>query len=126
MNKKDQVVEVLNNARSLIEPRGKWIKGAEAKTHAGRIVGATDQKACKFCAIGALNAAGTYTDMHTMSAAQDFLDVAMVTDISWDDIEQVNDRSTTKQLHVLMAYDFAILMAEDDLRKKTKRGTRAS
>jgi hypothetical protein len=108
-----EAVEVLKNARSLIEPRGKWIQGSFAKTREGVDVGSYHHSACRFCALGALRRSTKQIE-YMQQDAQTFLSYAMAS--AFDNIPSANDHSSTKQLHVLMAYDFAILMAEDELK----------
>jgi hypothetical protein len=46
--------KVVRKARQLITNRANWCKGEFAKAHNGHAVEVASQKACKFCAIGAL------------------------------------------------------------------------
>ena len=50
----EAVIELLQEAKSLITPFGKWIQGTDARTTSGKSVDSCDPAATKFCLVGAL------------------------------------------------------------------------
>jgi hypothetical protein len=107
-----EVIKVLTAARKLLEPEGALTKGCFARTANDHQVDYNAEGACKYCSMGAILASGGGT-----LRAEAYLAQAMGT----DNIVKVNDCISTKQAHVLMSFDLAILMAKDDM-KALRRG----
>lgn len=107
MNK--ETVKLLKKARKVLEPEGSWTKKVLARNAVNREVNVDNNDACKFCMIGALTKANTYAYDGTLLRAEKALQFAVAEHY----VANVNDRRSTTHLHVLMAYDFAILYAKD-------------
>jgi hypothetical protein len=80
-------IDVLKKARDILEPEGAWTKGEYARGVNHERVSIKNKDAVCFCASGAIYRAT---------------------------IAIFNDDPETTQLHVLMAFDFAILAAMDE------------
>jgi hypothetical protein len=123
MNVTKEAVQILKDARSILEKPNAWGRGYYAKDNKGNDVEATDKRACRFCALGAIAKAQgkdyPFSD-NVVVNAMNWLKLSM-TDHPLCMISDQNDNLATKQKHVLMAYDFAILMAQDELKKRVKR-----
>lgn len=117
MNK--DVIKTLVKARKLVE-KG-WTKNHYAKGANGRAVEWKSPDACQFCAVGALAKSCGGMGIAEDSDAATYLDRAMTDNgILLLHVPSANDARSTTQLHVLMAYDFAILMAKDDMKAASK------
>lgn len=119
-----EVVKFLKDSREVLEPKGAFTKGACARKGNNDMCDVFDDKACKFCAFGAMKKApepGT----KVKTRGQEYIKRTLLTTYDAAEhfsIADVNDRPGTKQLHVLMAFDFAILMAQDDYKAAKKAG----
>lgn len=104
-------ITVLKSARGILEDPKKWAKEDYAFDRHGRSVGAGDSTATCFCAVGAIRRASLDAGFGSNASltAQDYLRLAMS-----GNIIRANDADDTKHIEVLMAFDFAILMAEGD------------
>jgi hypothetical protein len=97
--------EVLIKARTVIEEKG-WTQDVLARDEYNRAVDVKSAPACKFCALGALRSVWNPCNKKDPEI---YLRDAMNGYISY-----CNDNSRTRKEHVLMAYDFAILMAQGE------------
>lgn len=118
-----EVVQILKDARSILDKPNAWGRGEYAKDNRGFPSSTLYKQACRFCTHGAIGKAANYDPCEAFeprgaAIALDCL-AKVMTDGS-NTVAFVNDKSTTKHQHVLMTYDFAILMAEDALRKQTR------
>jgi hypothetical protein len=112
IEEKKKVVKTLQKAQKIISDRKTWTKGAYARNQKSDYVGVSSKTACKFCSIGALM---------KISEGQVFLEARGYLENSFDGrIAEGNDYPNTTHRQVMMAYDFAILMAKDDLEAEKK------
>lgn len=125
-------LSVLRKARKILEPSGSWIKDVYAADKQGKGVEINSRKACKFCSLGAGAKAAGGVHEFEFGPAYPYLDCAFAVAagnisafLSGGDVVTVNDAPSTKHLHVQMAFDFAILMAQDDL-KAAKKATKTA
>lgn len=117
----------LINARTLIQQPGSWTKGAFARTDSGNLIDAKSRNATCFCAEGALIHAQGAPDSSAMheSLAHAYLNHVMAP--SNGDIEDDtfvvgrNDLSRTTHRQILMHFDMAIVLVEDELAFAQKR-----
>jgi hypothetical protein len=98
--------KVLIKARSVLEEY-EWVRHDLAKDECDNPVSACSINACKFCALGALWRASNSMGIYPANA-QLYLEHVMGA------IASRNDHPDTRKEHILMAYDFAILMAQED------------
>jgi hypothetical protein len=123
-----KAVKVLKDARDLISLPGTWTKGFLARNALDKpMLNMHSPEACKFCAVGALEVSSynnEATDKNVEDIATSCLYYAM-SENGWG-ISGSNDKEDTQHLHVLMAYDFAVLMAEDDLKEAKRRMKKCS
>lgn len=119
-----ETIENLKGGREILEPEGAFTKNYYARTKDDKAIEPVAVNACKFCTLGALAKA-----VGDIAKAEDSLAIEYLANAfdvrNGRVIPHKNDAKGTKQLHVLMAYDFAILMAKDDL-KKIKRATKVA
>lgn len=114
MDTKATDADILRRARSILEEKG-WTQEKEARNAFGIEVDATYPEAACFCTIGAIRRAayeitgGRYFNAYGAPA------VNIMRDVTNGPIIGCNDDPTTKLGHVLMAFDFAILVAEEGL-----------
>jgi hypothetical protein len=99
-------IESLVAARNILEHEGKWTKHLAARDEYGYEVGSWSPAAVCFCAYGALS---SVTSIEYIAEPTRLLSSMMDGSIPIS-----NDKKTTTHLHVLMAYDFAILAAMDE------------
>lgn len=101
-------VEILRNARSLIDSPEKWHQGDYGE------FGASGEEYCKFCAFGALDASCSRLDAEQMvySAADRALMAALP--IAFQDLSYVtfNDHPDTTHQDIMDLFDRAIAIAE--------------
>lgn len=109
-----QAVKYLKAARKLITPEGSWCKGYYARDAEGQPVYSYDE-AHSFCSMGAVEAS-----LGIQQGGFDVFQWSFLRDAFDGNIGLRNDRPSTKHLHVLMAYDFAILNAEDEVKRLKK------
>ena len=107
----NEVVDLLNKARKLIETPDRWCQGDFARDEKGESVITVSPEACKWCMIGALEKAADTLSLDSSLAysdAREFLSVAVGESILswWNDIE---GRTHTE---VLQAFDRAIKLAQ--------------
>lgn len=105
-------IKTLKLSQEKIGTPDKWCKGGFAKDISGHKVEIRSRAACQFCSVGALL-------YHTKSGdpSDAFAYLANVIGLY---VSPENDDPSTTHLHVMMAYDFAILMAQDDLEAAEK------
>lgn len=108
-----QAVKYLKAARKLITPEGSWCKGHLARDIDNKAVGVFDKRACRFCSLGAAYKVIGAKKFYALT--YDILSFAFSGSIG-----VANDKRSTKHPHVLMAYDFAILHAEDEVKRLKK------
>ena len=111
-----QAVKYLKAARKLITPEGSWCKGSLAKTSKGRTIGPDCDAAVSFCVLGAVS---RVLGGSTIGIGR-ICDNALQFSFGDYYVDEINDKRSTKHLHVLMAYDFAILHAEDEVKRLRK------
>lgn len=108
-------VAVLKGARSLLE-KG-WVKGSLARNSKGESVDYASAQACGFCVMGGalrhISDQRGFVD-HYSNACNILEPVFGISPVS------LNDDGETKHLHVMMGMDFAVLMAEDELKAAKK------
>lgn len=117
-----KAVKDLKAARDILEQPNAWTRDAFARKGNNDETEVDNPKACKFCTIGAIAKASgcdVWSAEHTEAAK--YMSKAMSYEGVDAYVPDVNDFPTTKQGHVLMAFDFAILMAEDDLKAAKKK-----
>lgn len=111
-------LEILKAARKLLEPEGSWTKGFFARSSANKPVEVESDLACKFCTLGAIKKvlaeSGEDEDGVAYYEAQEALS-EVFNDYN---VFPLNDRRSTKHEHILMAYDFAILMEKDNQKER--------
>ena len=114
---------VLKGARKLLEGNKSWAQGTFALTKKGNKCRSVSPFACSWCAIGAVTRAHEdlplVVDLFELNP-REYLETAMCKE-RHETVPDANDKPSTKHLHVLMAYDFAILMAQDDLKWQRKQ-----
>jgi hypothetical protein len=98
--------EILTAARSLLEDKG-WCKEFLAIDINGKEVSAHSPFACQFCAIGAT----AHVVGPNRPIGKTYYNKLLIR--VFGDIAKNNDATSTKLEHILMAYDFTILMALD-------------
>jgi hypothetical protein len=107
-----EVAEVLTKARNILEDLG-WTQACFAKDKNGLAVDFDNSEATCFCSAGAIwKATGldtSCTENPLERACTNQLSEAMSSDIIGN-----NDHKDTKLIHILMAFDFAILMAKEN------------
>jgi len=115
VNELKTTIKNLKAAREVMEGAA-LARGVFARAANGRPVEVASSSACKFCTIGAVaKAMGVEgEDILYGSPERHYLEKVM------DDIVVQNDKHNTKKKHILMAFDFAILQAEDDLKAAKK------
>lgn len=115
VEKLTKTVKALKEAQNLISTHQRWTKGELARDNKGVSVGAGSKSkyACRYCSIGALYNV-TSRSTHSFFQSMNYLRYTM------DGVAKTNDDPETKHKHVMMAFDFAILMAEDDLKAAKK------
>ena len=117
-------IKDLKAARDLLEPKGAFTKEVLARNKYRNSVPVQSNAACKFCAMGALykvTGADAPWDFLNSPIVQ-ALEVGMAGEIDVvDPIPYHNDLPMTKQIHVLMAYDFSILSSQDKLKELKKQ-----
>lgn len=122
-----RAIGVLEAGRQVIDRPNSWIKGWFAKDNQGNELEAIESGACRFCTVGAIykahdiNSAEYSKHKPPVALAFDYLGDAMSTDGGMAVVPDVNDHPKTKHKHVLMSFDFAILMAKDDLKAAKKK-----
>lgn len=100
------VTQKLIDARDILETKG-WTQGAIARDADGNSCFTASSDVVCFCGLGALlKACG--------SESVDFSAMWYLTTTLGPDIPFNNDEPETTILHVMMAYDFAILMSMDE------------
>lgn len=119
MKQLKQTIQYLEAARELIEPKGSWTQGALARNKYGHEIDVDSRNACRFCTIGAL-ARVSEIDLNYFTPSVRYLASSFGADLAG-----LNDHVNTKQIHVQMAYDFAILQAKDDLKAARKAAKNA-
>lgn len=108
------IVTRLTKARKILEDEKNWCKTHLAKDFKGKPT--TTGCGTSFCSMGALDKAhGVIYNYNKFTLTEKYLDKAMDGDIVGN-----NDKRSTKHIHVMMSYDFAILMAKDDLKVARK------
>ena len=121
-----QAVKNLKAARDILEDRKAWIKDDYALTKRTELTDTLDEKACKFCSLGAIAKAVKMDGDDLGLFVPGVKHLASVVDakfVSYLDemyIAMFNDDPTTTHQDVLIAFDFAILQAEDDLKEERK------
>ena len=113
IQKLEAAIKVVEDARDILENPKFWCKGSYAKTRSNYPVGHTDGRAVKFCSIGAIQRAVGDTGLQAYSDAFHILK-------DGGDIVEFNDNSRTRHKHIVMAFDFTILAAKDDLKAMKK------
>lgn len=111
-----KVVKDLKGARKLLENSQGLARKVEARNAANQEVDVQSPEAVKFDPVAAIRRVAGYSDT---GAAYKYLKQSMLTEKDAENgtfIHEVSDRTSTKLEHVLMAFDFAILQAETDLR----------
>ena len=114
-------ITTLKAAQKLIGTHEKWCKGSFARDIIGDKIGYNSPDACQWCSLGAIRKSAIGQIFHI----EEYLENAMYNKridqfYGTDFIVKGNDSRTTEHLHVMMAYDFAILMAQDDLKAAMK------
>lgn len=103
-----KTIEVLQKARELIANPSRWCKKSFARNHTGTSVGVNTNRACQWCASGAISrAVGT---PHTFVSAEPARH-ALILAIGGDDMFSIaswNDSSIRTHSEVLAAFDSAI------------------
>jgi hypothetical protein len=107
-----EVAKVLTKARAILEDMG-WAQGTLAKDVNGFQVGLHNPEATCFCSIGAICKAIGKRDINRDMSLERAVKIQL-SDTMNVDIAETNDNKDTKLIHVLMAFDFAILMAEEN------------
>ena len=112
----EKAVKQLTKARSYIDKEGGFTKNTMARAVNGNPIENYAYATC-FCTLGAIDNATNKSKKGVWNQpATEYMSVIMT-----DNIPKANDSRSTKQEHVLMAFDFAILMAQDDLKAAQKR-----
>ena len=93
--------ETLIAARRLINDPNNWIKGHLAQNASGTAVDPTDESACKFCAVGAIQAASPMLDNEQWAVSE----IEFVNRIA---LLWYNDYQSTTHQDVLVLFDKAI------------------
>lgn len=112
-------IKILEDARDVLHSPSRWTKGWYARDNKGLKCSAISDEACRYCISGALYKVESLPTNYNINLrkAEQYLEDVMNT----DHIPDVNDALSTKHKHILMAFDFAILMAKDDLRKAQRQ-----
>ncbi len=106
------IVEVLKKAKSLIDSREKWTKGAYARTAEGRTVGAGQPDAACFCSTGAVSRACFELKRSGYIACVHLLGEEARPFYHMSDIVGYNDDPATTHGMVMEVFDKAIAKAE--------------
>ena len=114
IQKLEEAIKVVEDAQDILENPKAWCKGSYAKTRSNYHVDATDGEAVKFCSVGAIRRAAGDTGLQAYSDAFHILKGGE------GNIVEFNDNSRTRHKHIVMAFDFAILAAKDDLKVMKK------
>jgi activator of 2-hydroxyglutaryl-CoA dehydratase len=118
-------VKILRETQKILSAPGAWIQNVYALDKQKQEVETNDGAACSFCAVGACLA----SQNRTAECYEDYTDgpgtAIHYLDITMGGVKQKghaavdatfgNDSTSTTLNHVLMALDFAILMATDEL-----------
>jgi len=108
-------IDILKAAREKLEGEGAWTKGAFARTKDGNVIGYEEKNAVCFCALGALRRVTDEDDPGSQRASFKATE-KLIEALGGSSIPAMNDHLETTQLHMLMSFDFAILMAEDEVK----------
>lgn len=111
-----QTVEILKQARALIEDRKKWTRGTYARNAENVTVSPREASACKWCAFGAVwRVSGKHDGMTEPRSPYVFLERAARLQAPRADypVLTVNDRRG--HAAVLAAFDAAIALAEQEV-----------
>lgn len=98
-------LELLTHARKLIADEKSWTKGTLARDAFGQEISADDPKACKFCAVGAIERATCDLDavgqLYAVRVLRDTLGLTT-------NIPEWNDDDARTHAEVLAGFDAAI------------------
>lgn len=108
----NKVNQLLSYAQGLIL-KG-WTKDTFARTSNGTAVAETHAKACRFCAVGALNRAAV--DLNTSSAIHGAALARLQLAFASSAIPTRNDSKLTKKEHVYDSFTLAQLFTPKDLK----------
>lgn len=98
----DKLLEILVNARKLIEKEENWTQATMARTADDKPVYTTHPEAMKFCALGAINKAGRLASYESVMSA-----CALLRDtLGRKDVVDFNDSHTHRE--VIELFDKAI------------------
>lgn len=129
------VIELLQQARALIDTPDKWIQDHFAMTaegDAGSFDKSVTDKACKFCMIGAMNQVGVHSveawDADRIAAQMEgerLLSQAVTRDGSRrGGVMRWNDTEGRTHSEVMDAFDLAIAFAESEAREHEQNNAR--
>lgn len=107
-------IEILKRARSLLEEKG-WTQEVEARDSLGRKVNPTSDSAVCFCTIGAIRRAAFELTGSAQIDAYGAPPTAVIRQVTAGPIVGCNDDPVTDVGHILMMFDFAVLIAEEGL-----------
>lgn len=108
-----EVAEFLTKARNILENKG-WTQGYFARDSTNSEVGADSPQATCFCSAGAIwkvTGLPSYRGPRFSLERKCLNQLSEVMDLN---IPKANDDEDTKLIHVLIAFDFAILMAQEN------------
>lgn len=104
------VLQILKDARKLIEKPEGWTKGTTARDFRGRAIGWDEPEACRFCATAAIAKARLST-RGPFDAARDTLNTEAII-AGHSGIVEFNDADATTHADVLALFDRAIASLE--------------
>lgn len=117
----EKVVEVLKSAKKLISNKKHWIKNHYATDENGHVVGKLgkkDSRACKFCAVGAVDF--VTNGKAPFSYAVGLLEFAIPAQSSATGVESYNDARWRTHEEMLDLFQVAIKTAKIGAAKKLK------
>lgn len=116
-----RAITQLTKGRDFLSVPGKWTRGEFARAGNKRPVPVDSPNAVCFCAVGGMaKANGDNVSTVTYSTAYDYLGTAFATPGCLN-VPDNNDKRTTTHMQVLNAFDFAILLAKDDVKQAKKQ-----
>lgn len=107
----NEVAEVLTKARSILQDMG-WTKHSLARDDKNLMTAVDSVDAVCFCSLGAICRAIGGRDIESPTPLERAVKIQLSKTMNADIVE-TNDDNDTRLIHVLMAFDFAILMAEE-------------
>jgi hypothetical protein len=83
----DDVAKVLNDAADLIEPEGRWTRGAYARDVNGEIAIPVSPQACSWCAMGAIRHVAPDERLYALPVLRRYLGDEDIDLTRWNDAQ---------------------------------------